>query len=101
MDRDMHTKLDHYLKEVCLTTVRKRYIELAQKARQEGLSYEQYLFLVIQAENETRKNRRIERWLKESRLPLGKSLDTFLFKHGQMGRHDFDSGNLGNVFGCI
>ncbi len=80
MDKCTQTKLEKYLNEACLTTICKRYADLAQKARKENLSYEQYLLLVIEAENESRKNKRIERWLKESRLPLEKNLDTFDMK---------------------
>ena len=35
------------------------------------------MLLVIQEETQGRKNRRIQRWLKESRLPIEKNLDTF------------------------
>lgn len=80
MDKCAQTKLEKYLNEACLTTICKRYADLAGKARKENLSYEQYLLLVIEAENESRKNKRIERWLKESRLPLEKNLDTFDMK---------------------
>lgn len=77
MNKHNQTKLNEYLNQLYLTTARKHYIDLAEKARKENLSYESYLLLVIQEETQGRKNRRIQRWLKESQLPIEKNLDTF------------------------
>lgn len=77
MDKRTNAELSAYLRELCLTAASKRYQELAQKAKKESLSYEQYLFFVLQSEIESRRIRRIERWLKESQLPMEKTLDTF------------------------
>ena len=77
MDKNKQVKLHQSLSELRLTTVLKRYPDLAQKARKESISYEDYLFSVVQDESDTRRAKRIGRLLEESRLPLEKSLNTF------------------------
>lgn len=80
MNKRKEIKIHEYLRELYLTTALKRYAELAEKARSESLSYEEYLCLVVRNESETRREKRIDRWLRDSRLPLEKSLDTFELK---------------------
>lgn len=80
MNKRKEHKIHEYLRELCLTTALKGYAELAEKARSESLSYEEYLCLVVRDESETRREKRIDRWLRDSRLPLEKSLDTFELK---------------------
>jgi len=77
MNKRKENKVQRYLRELCLTTALKGYAELAEKARSESLSYEEYLCLVVQDESEARREKRIDRWLRDSRLPLEKNLDTF------------------------
>jgi DNA replication protein DnaC len=52
----------------------------ADQARQESLSYEQYLLELANRECDDRKQKRVERLLRESRLPLEKNLATFDLK---------------------
>ena len=80
MDKLTQSRLHGYLDELCLTTVRKRYEDIAQKARKDSWEYEQYLLGLVQEESEIRRSRRIERLLRQSALPLEKSLDTFELK---------------------
>lgn len=80
MDKRTQSRLHAYLDELCLTTARKRYPDISQKARKDTWGYEEYLLEVLQEESETRKNRRIERLLRQSGLPLEKRLDTFELK---------------------
>src|SRR5438105_5568233 len=61
------------LKELHLPAFRSSYEELARQAQQEGLSFEQYLLGLVQRECQERRNKRVERLLHESRLPLEKS----------------------------
>jgi DNA replication protein DnaC len=68
------------LKELHLPTVRSCYEEEANRSRRESLSYEQYLFEVMSAEQEARRERRIARLLRDSKLPLEKNLETFEMK---------------------
>jgi DNA replication protein DnaC len=73
-------RLNVYLKELRLSTIRSSYETYANQAETEGMSYEQYLLEVIEREYEVRRKRRIERHLKESRLPLDKSFENFDLK---------------------
>lgn len=77
MDKRTQSRLHGYLDGLRLTTARQRYSDIAQKARKDTWGYEEYLLDVIQEESETRRARRIERLLRQSGLPLEKSLDTF------------------------
>src|SRR5262249_38303932 len=65
--------LQALLKELHLPAFRASYEELARQARQEGLSYEQYLLALAQRECQERCHKRVERLLDDSRLPLEKS----------------------------
>jgi DNA replication protein DnaC len=69
--------LKEVLKELHLPTIRACYEETSRTAEREGLSYERFLLEVLEREREERWNNRIERLLRESRLPLEKSLATF------------------------
>lgn len=65
------------LKALHLPTMRACYASVAEQARQESLSYEAYLFELVQQEWHTRREHRIARFLRESHLPLEKNLATF------------------------
>ena len=68
------------LKELHLPTVLSCYQELADTARREALTPEAYLLEVMQRECQCRRQQRMERLLRESRLPLDKSLGAFDLK---------------------
>lgn len=70
-------QINHYLKELHLPTVKSCYAEQADLARQDSLSYEQYLLELIEREREVRRHNRITRLLRESKLPLEKTLESF------------------------
>jgi len=72
--------LTGHLKELRLPTVRKCYEDTARRAERETLGYEQYLLEVISRECEQRRKSRVERLLKDSKLPLEKSLRNFDLK---------------------
>jgi len=72
--------LPECLKELRLPTVRACYRQEADRARQESLSYEHYLAELVEREREVRRQNRIARRLRESKLPLEKSLETFDIK---------------------
>ena len=76
----LSAQLDDCLKELRLPTVRAGYPELVQQATQESLGYERFLFELMDREREGRWQRRIERLLNDSRLPLEKSLEAFDMK---------------------
>jgi DNA replication protein DnaC len=73
MKEDVKAKLVQCLKELHLPACRHSYEELARQAQQEGLSYEQYLLGLMERECQERRAKRIERLLRQSRLPLEKS----------------------------
>src|SRR5271156_947623 len=72
-DKDEKDLLAKYLKELHLPAFRSSYEELARQAQQEGLGFEQYLLALAQRECQERQNKRVERLLHNSRLPLEKS----------------------------
>jgi len=70
-------RLDSGLKRLRLSTIRSCYKDEAELARKESLSYESYLHELITRECEERRRKRITRYLRESKLPLEKNLDSF------------------------
>lgn len=77
MEKQIKAKLAHCLKELHLPAVRECYQEHSDVARAESLSYEQYLLGLVEYECEIRRDKRISRLLRESRLPLEKTLSSF------------------------
>jgi len=71
------SELVKYLSELHLPSVKACFQQEADNARRSSLSYEQYLHQVMERELEERHQRRRERLLKESRLPLEKTLGAF------------------------
>ncbi len=65
------------LKELHLPTVRSCYVEEAHRARTESLGYEDYLQALVEQEVEERRQNRITRFLRQSKLPLEKTLEVF------------------------
>ena len=70
-------ELTQNLKYLHLPTVRQCYEEVARQAERESLSYERYLHELVQRECEERQENRITKMLRESQLPLEKSLEAF------------------------
>ena len=68
------------LKELHLPTARASYAEVADLARREELTHEGYLLEVLQRECQGRRQHRTERLLRESRLPVDKTLGAFDLK---------------------
>jgi DNA replication protein DnaC len=68
------------LKELHLPTIRSCFEELARQAEQETLSYERYLLALVERELQVRRQHRLERQLRDSRLPPDKDLTTFDLK---------------------
>jgi DNA replication protein DnaC len=78
--KDVKPRLVSRLKELHLPTMREAFPAMAEQARQESLSYEHYLLELANRECEERRQKRVERLLRESRLPLEKNLATFDLK---------------------
>jgi len=80
MGNNIRSELIDHLKQLHLPTIRESFEDVARLAEQESLSYERYLLELAVKECEARRHRRIERFLRESCLPLEKTLDAFDLK---------------------
>jgi len=68
------------MKELCLSSMKSNYKETVEQAEKNDVSYEEFLFELLAHERSQRYNRRIQRYLKESKLPLEKTLDNYDLK---------------------
>ena len=66
-----------HLKQLRMSTMRHSYEQIAEQARKESWSYEQYLLELIQLECEVRRQNRIARNLRDSKLPPSKTFENF------------------------
>jgi DNA replication protein DnaC len=78
--RDRTEDLHQYLKELHLPTVRRCFEEKARQAERETVGYEQYLLELVERECQERREHRIARLLRASRLPLEKTMENFDMK---------------------
>jgi DNA replication protein DnaC len=77
MSNTVQAELNRHLRALHLSAIREIYAELSLKATRENLGYERYLAELVIQEVEARRINRIERNLRESKLPLEKSWKTF------------------------
>jgi DNA replication protein DnaC len=70
-------EIEEYLKQLHMPTIRRSYNGMAEQARKESWSYEQYLFELIAQECQEREQNRISRNLHESKLPPSKTFSNF------------------------
>jgi DNA replication protein DnaC len=77
---DPKSQLIDNLKELHLPAMRSGFEEVARRAQQESQSYERYLLELTERECQARRGKRFERQLKESRLPLEKTLGSLDLK---------------------
>ena len=75
--RSLRQRLQEGLKELRLPTMHSSFQEVAEHARAESLSYEEFLLELADRERDVRRQHRIERALRASNLPLEKTLETF------------------------
>ena len=68
------------LKQLGLPTIFRHYEEKAKEAEENHWSYCDYLSVLSELELSSRRQKRISRHIKESKLPMGKTLDTFDFE---------------------
>src|SRR6202162_3480175 len=78
--RNVKTDLTEYLLELHLPAIRRCFEEQARQAERETLSYEQYLLELAERECQERRENRIARLLRDSRLPMEKTLENFDLK---------------------
>lgn len=74
---DLREQLTGYLRDLHLPAIRRAFEEKARQAQQETLSYERYLFELVELECQERREHRITRLLQGSTLPLEKTLENF------------------------
>ncbi len=77
---DVKSALTDGLATLHLPTMRRSYEEAARLAQRETLSYERYLLHLVTRECEDRQQKRIERLLRQSKIPVDKSLANFNLK---------------------
>jgi DNA replication protein DnaC len=65
------------LKQFHMPTIRRNYEQLADQARKESFSYEQYLLELLKLECDVRQQNRVARNLRASKLPISKTFDNF------------------------
>lgn len=70
-------RLTDALKALHLPTIRAGFSQAAEQARREGYSFERYLLDLAEQECEVRHQNRIGRLLRQSKLPLEKTIETF------------------------
>lgn len=73
-------ELVDYLRYLRLPGIREIFEESVEKAIQEGMGYPDYLAFLLEHEYDLRRNNRIARFLKDSRLPLDKTRESFDMK---------------------
>ena len=74
---ELERSLQAGLKELRMPAIRACFREKADTARREAMSFERFLLELVEQEQQERHSNRIQRWLRASRLPLEKTLDTF------------------------
>jgi DNA replication protein DnaC len=74
---NIHEQILDYLKQLHMPTMRGCYQQIADCARSESFSYEQYLLELLKVECEARWQNRIARNLRASRLPPSKTFANF------------------------
>lgn len=73
----LEAQIATHLKKLHMPSIRHAYQDMAQKARKDALSYEQFLLELVQLECDTRQKNRIARNLRASKLPLSKTFSNF------------------------
>ena len=73
----MSVQLAETCRSLRLPGIKASYEQLADQARCEHYSYERYLAEVLECESEQRRQNRVERLLRVSKIPLEKSLESF------------------------
>jgi DNA replication protein DnaC len=68
-----------YSQELKMPGLRTHFAEIAREARDTGQSHEAYLVACLRAEIESRREHRLQEWLKQARFPHRKTLEEFDF----------------------
>lgn len=76
-EKQLHTDIKQVFKILRLPAMLSSYETHAERARKEAMSFEEFLYNLLSEEEQSRENRKIERLLRESRLPLEKTMESF------------------------
>lgn len=88
----IENKLTMKLKKLMLPIMKIEFAQQAEKARKEIWGYEEYLLELAESELAARDNKRFDRWLKESSLPISKTLENFDLSRLPKGvQHQFNA----------
>lgn len=74
---DIHEQITDLLKQLHMPTVRRCYEQVADQSRSESSSHEQYLLELLKLECDVRRQNRIARNLRNSKLPPSKTFANF------------------------
>jgi DNA replication protein DnaC len=74
-----HEELIMGLKQLFLYEMATQYVEVSKIAEQEKRTYEQYLAQLVTLELQAKQSQRVNRLIKEAKLPLRKSLESYKF----------------------
>jgi DNA replication protein DnaC len=80
MEHSTDARLKKCFRYLHLPGIRDSYEELTAAAVREGMAYDRYLLGLLERESDVRWNHRVDRLMRESRLPLEKTLDRFEMK---------------------
>lgn len=69
--------LNNVFQTLRMTALPDLYPGLRKQAESEGLGYDEFLLLLLHAEEEHRQGKKVERLLRQSKLPAGKTLENF------------------------
>jgi DNA replication protein DnaC len=73
-------ELPLYLKQLKLSVIRSSWEKVAEQAEESHWPYAQYLATLCDQELAGREQKRIQRHILEAKLPMGKTLDSFMFE---------------------
>ena len=78
--KDVKATLDEHLRDLRMPAIREGYETAARRAAKNDLGYEEYLLDLVDQESQMREQTRIDRVLRQSKLPLEKDLASFDLK---------------------
>ncbi len=79
MKDNVQILLHHHLRELKLASILQHYPELERQAREQGLSYEEFLLSLTELELRVRAENRLKIRIRDARFPLWKTLEDFNF----------------------
>jgi len=78
--KEVKATLNEHLRDLRMPAIREGYESAARRAAKDDLGYEAYLLDLVKQESQMREQTRIDRVLRQSKLPLEKNLSSFDLK---------------------